>query len=414
MKPMNEILMKKVADSYEAVPPEFVWENIELSLNDNRKRRHFFLWLVAGITFLSLSAFVFYRDIYGIKDVAENDIRITVTNISTTGIEHKLLPVENIVADKKQAEGKIESVFPLVEKKMRLNENENIEYRQEIAEDIKEENAFKYEVKKENSLREMITINSISKSFFVMQKSVFRPDFNDRIKCPSFGESKKRMFAELGILGGYHLKSIGKGSNEALAAIRNQSESGWYTWGINGAFGMNITPNFYIGTGIDWTQSKDKFNHSSEAITKMIITFDPVSGIPADTSFVTGKLVNKGEIRYNSIDIPLIIGFVKKYDKWDFGVEMAPVFNLNFTANGKIFNDKKKISSIDKEPPVYKSGLGLGLKASFVIRRNISDGLYVQLKPTFRTYFNDINDSNYALPMHYNLFGINLGVRKDF
>ena len=39
---MNEILMKKVADSYEAVPPGFVWENIELSLNENKKRRHFF------------------------------------------------------------------------------------------------------------------------------------------------------------------------------------------------------------------------------------------------------------------------------------------------------------------------------------------------------------------------------------
>ncbi|MBK7096071.1 MAG: hypothetical protein IPH57_13860 [Saprospiraceae bacterium] len=411
---MNEILMKKVADSYEAVPPEFVWENIELSLNQNRKRRHFFLWLVAGIAFLSLSALVFYRDIYGIKDVAENDIKITGTNLGTTGIDHKFLPDENIIANNKSVQGKIESVIPLVEKKSRLYENENVEDKHEINEAIKEEKAFLNEVKEENSSPEMIIINSISKSFVVMQNSVFRPDFNDKIKCPSFGDPKKRMFAELGLLGGYHLKSIGNGSNEALAAIRNQSESGWYTWGLNGVFGINITPNFYIGTGIDWTQSKDKFKHSSDAITKMIITFDPVTGIPTDTSFVTGKLVSKGEIRYNSIDIPLIIGFVRKYDKWDFGVEMAPVFNLNFTANGKIFNDKKKISSIDKEPLVYKSGLGLGLKASFVIRRNISDGLSVQLKPTFKTYFNDINDSNYALPMRYNLFGINLGVRKDF
>ena len=43
----------------------------------------------------------------------------------------------------------------------------------------------------------------------------------------------------------------------------------------------------------------------------MIITFDPTTGLPIDTSFVSGDLVDKGEIRYNTLDVPIFIGYHK-------------------------------------------------------------------------------------------------------
>ena len=413
MKKMNEILMKQVAETYEAVPPGYVWDNIERSLHENKKRRHFFFMLSTGLALVCISALIFFRGI-NTTNKTENDFNSAKTQAATTVLNEDSGKGDNIVIQQNPAEKKNETFFSIIENKNGQKENVNTAGRKELIEIIKEKSTSPEEISKVNTSIDIITINKIPNVLSSMQYHVFNPNFNDRIKCPDFGESGKKMFAELGLQGGYHLKPIGNGSNEMLADIRNISESEWYTWGFYGTVGLNITPNFYIGTGFDWTQSKDKFNHSSEAITKMIITFDPVTGIPTDTSFVTGKLITKGEIRYNSIDIPIVVGFVKNYDKWDFGMEISPVFNLNFSAKGKIFNDKMKISTIDKEPPVYRTGLGMGLKASLLIRRNIADGMYVQLKPTYKTYFNEINDENYPLPVRYNLFGINIGVRKDF
>lgn len=413
MKQMNEILMKQIAENYEAVPPGFVWENIELSLNKKKKRRHFLFFMTMSLALVILSAVLFFGGIND-KNVNEKTNNTGKTEVAATVLNEDLKNKEqNVIVDKTKKKKNV-TVFPIIENQYRHKEYVDIKESKESDVFANEESDLPDENSEDNKSMNEVMIKSLPGTYSLLELPVSGLNINDRIKCPDFRESRKRMFAELGFLGGYHIKSIGNGSNEILAGMRNRSESEWYTWGFYGAFGLNVTPNFYIGTGIDWTQSKDKFNHSSEAITKMIITFDPVTGIPTDTSFVTGKLITKGEIRYNSIDIPIVVGFVKNYDKWDFGLEISPVFNLNFSAKGKIFNDKNKISAVEKEPPVYRSGLGMGLKASFLIRRIISDGLYVQLKPTCKTYFNDINDGNYPLPMRYNIFGLNIGVRKDF
>ena len=419
MKPMNdiELLMKQVASKHEVNPPAFVWENIEVALNESNNRRNIFFWISGAFVLISFIALLGYT---GIVKNSQNSLsfekqsKYIPTENSGTTSDKNYARANNIIAENQEIQNaislvggteKISSKYLNIINKTEANEKVTVS---------KQETGEKIEPESEDIDSKIINIEHISKLRSALQLPIWKLAIGDKIKCPSFNESKKRMFAELGLLGGMHIKSIGNGSGETLAALRNRSESTWYTWGMYGAIGLNISPSFYIGAGVDWTQSKDKFYHESNAITKMIITFDAATGIPTDTSFVTGKLINKGEIRYNMVDIPLIVGFVKKYDKWDFGLELAPVFNISFSAKGKIFNDQNQISTIANESPVYKSQVGIGLKASLVARRNIADGLSIQIKPTFKTYFYQLNDQNYGIPINYSLFSLNVGVRKDF
>lgn len=413
----NDIFLKRLADQYEAEPPGFVWENISVQLKKNKKRKLLFYIFLTGIIVSGFSLLF-------LKNYPNHSTKNSITgfnkNLNSTKTALNLSPSP---AAKEIYSGSKVSKLPLTgnEKKINFSLIDSFNYalnNNEILKSASDKNTNKDKLNKSENIEPRVSeyTTSLSQKMNIESRidKKMKIRFGDDIKCPEFGNSKKMMYAELGMTGGYHIKTIGDGSNQKLASWRKDTESNWYSWGAYGAFGINITKNFYIGTGLDYTQSKDKFNRSSEEITKMIITFDPATGAPIDTSFVTGKLVNKGEIRYNMLEIPFTFGLVKEYQDWNFGIELSPLYNFNFTAKGKIINDQQIISTIEKEAPVYKTSLGFGAKVSFLIRRKIADGLSVQLKPGFKTYFKNINDNNYSLPTRYYLIYLSAGIRKDF
>lgn len=411
----NDIFLKRMADQYDAEPPGFVWENISVQLKKNKKRKYLVYLIFSGIIIscfclLFLVNYIhhpnngFYRNLNSTKTLFNLALTPDVNEINT-GLLSDAVP---IAGNAKKINFSNNVYFTGVRN---TNEKKSSE-QDEISKDAKSSLN-----KSENLIIKTSEITTrLNQKMYIESKTYKKLNkrFDDGIKCPEFGQSKKLLYAEIGLTGGYHIKTISDGSNQKLASWRKETESSWYSWGAYGTFGVNITKNFYIGTGLDYTQSKDKFNRSSEEITKMIITFDPASGAPIDTSFVTGKLVNKGEIRYNMIEIPLTFGLVKDYQNWNFGLELSPLYNFSFNSKGKIINDKQIISTIEKEAPVYKKNLGFGAKFSFLIRRKIANGLSVQLKPGFKTYFKNINDANYSLPMRYYHIYLSAGIRKDF
>ena len=415
----NDIFLKRSAEQYQVEPPEFVWENISVELRKNKKRK-FLFYLISTSFIVACLSLLFLKN--NNNNLTENSIaglnkehnsRKKVLNLSPSQFIKELNTGSQV--DKIPLSGNAKkSNFNLKNSIVKLqNKNEPKYFETNKINSYSNENLNNSE--NFNSRTSEYT-NRLSNKIYIEPRTnkKMKIRFDDGIKCPEFGQSKKQMYAEIGVTGGYHVKSIADGENQKLANWRNETESNWYSWGAYGTFGVNITKNFYIGTGLDYTQSKDKFNRSSEEITKMIITFDPATGTPIDTSFVTGKLVNKGEIRSNMLEIPLTFGFVKEYQDWNFGVELSPLYNFYFKTKGKIINDQNSISTIEKEAPVYKSKLGFGAKVSFLIRRKIAEGLSVQLKPGFKTYFKNINDNNYSLPTRYYLVYISAGIRKDF
>jgi hypothetical protein len=411
----NDIFLKRLVDQYDAEPPAFVWENISVQLKKNNKRKYL-VYLIFSSIIISCFCLLFLINYFN----HTNNRFYKNLNSSKTFMNLSLTPYVKEINS-----GLLSDEIQIARNAKKANFSNNV-YFSGVRNINERKSSEGYEIFKDTniSLNTSENLNKktaeittrLNQEMYIESKTNKKLNirFDDGIKCPEFGQSKKLLYAEIGLTGGYHIKTISDGSNQKLASWRKETESSWYSWGAYGAFGVNIKKNFYIGTGLDYTQSKDKFNRSSEEITKMIITFDPASGAPIDTSFVTGKLVNKGEIRYNMIEIPMTFGLVKDYQDWDFGLELSPLYNFSFNSKGKIINDQQIISTIDKEVPVYKKNLGFGAKVSFLIRRNIANGLSIQLKPSFKTYFKNINDTNYSLPMRYYHIYLSAGIRKDF
>lgn len=415
----NDIFLKRMADQYDAEPPGFVWENISVQLKKNKKRKYL-VYLIMTSIIISGFFLLFLKNYFHYPTRGLNNG--FYRNLNST----KSLLNLSVTSEVKEINTRLSSIkIPMAGNPKKTNFNNNF-YFASLRNNDETKSSERDEMFKDTymSLNTSENLNiktseittRLNQKMYIHSKTnqKLKIRFDDGIKCPEFGQSKKLLYAEFGLTGGYHIKTISDGSNQKLASWRKETESSWYSWGAYGAFGVNITKNFYIGTGLDYTQSKDKFNRSSEEITKMIITFDPASGAPIDTSFVTGKLVNKGEIRYNMIEIPLTFGLVKDYQNWNFGLELSPLYNFSFNSKGKIINDQQIISTIEKEAPVYKKNLGFGAKFSFLIRRKIANGLSVQLKPGFKTYFKNINDANYSLPIRYYQIYLSAGIRKDF
>jgi len=236
--------------------------------------------------------------------------------------------------------------------------------------------------------------------------------FTDQVNCPSFSNKRQLVpFVEIGGLLGRQFKTL-SGVGEQFE-IRSASESDWYLWGTNISAGIFFTRQFYAGVGLEVTQGKDKFYHEVESLTKMIITFDQ-AGIPIDTSLQNGKQIDQGEIRYNAIDIPVFLGYQRSYGKWEIGIEALALFNLSFKAEGRMFNKTLDFSRVENESNVYKNKVGLGLQGALVFRRYLNNGFSMHLKPSYKSYLNEINVLENDISTRIRMFKFNLGVTKVF
>lgn len=423
-----DILLKKLSDDNVVMPPDRVWSNIERSLDKQSKRKWFLLlFLIVFAVLICVSAF-FYNN-WITKTGKSNDFQNSNNVTKFENQNNAILGSKRTDLHKKIFKNADTDIHLISKKYFKSSNTLKVKKMIQTPSDFNNENyTILKNTESENSpnsvnskteTKDLTQLKYLNKSIHILKINSLlnlklKPDFDKVIKCPEFSDKRAYLFIEGGLFGGYHIKNIKDGNNAILAEMRRETDSDWYSWGAYGMIGYNISKHFYIATGVDYVQSKDKFNKTSSQITKMIITFDAKTGAPIDTSFLTGNEVNKGEIRYNMIDIPLTLGYNVKRGSWDIGVELSPLYNLKFTATGKIIDqnlDASKINLIDK---VYKSNIGFGVKASLVAMKMIAENTSVVIKPTFRTYLNRISYDGYSLPTYYYQLGINIGVRHEF
>lgn len=158
--------------------------------------------------------------------------------------------------------------------------------------------------------------------------------------------------------------------------------------------GTYVYKGLYAGLGIDYSHSKELFISKSESLTKMIINFDPNTGKAIDTTFVNGTLIQKGEINYKSIDIPLVLGFQKSIHKWNLGLECTDGLNIVLEATGKTFNRHLIVSRIESEKDMYKEKLGWSGKINACAAYHINHCTQIIAKPYYLWQMHPISTQN--------------------
>jgi hypothetical protein len=272
-------------------------------------------------------------------------------------------------------------------------------------------------VKSRSLLVDQMSIIGMSTSVLETERDML--DIKDKVECPSFSNRISiSPFIELNGIIGRHNKSfqtrmIDELDPTALLNGREDTESSWYNWGGQFHVGLNINRNIYFGTGLEISQSKDKFRSELSGITQQVVNFDQDNN-PIDTMLVSGTFVSSGEVRYNMVDIPIFVGLTKSVGSWDVGLELGALLNISFSATGKVLDEDLEVTTLESTPLAYRDKLGMGLRGSVVLRKYLSGGLSFHVKPTFKTYLGSVSQVNYPLDTKLNFMRFDVGMRMDF
>jgi hypothetical protein len=420
-----EIIQQKISESHQIDPPEFIWDRIEEHLDKKQRRIPVWIWFIGLIlSGIALFAYISNED----KPTVASNTSSKQSN-PTFAIEANAQPVQNVPSSKANNN---------TIKASKSEENEQIQSRKNIlgsnptrtllsVSNVNQKvasyttDAFVFAgTQMLDHTKEISTLSTINwlqnEHNSTYCESIFKSKIapKDDIVCHDFKIKKwPKYFIEPGLTLGSPIKSIsGNAEYNQLLGLRRQTENAWYSWGAYLHVGMSFKNGLYAGLGVDYLQAKERFILVNEAITKMIINFDPQTGLPIDTSFVTGNLVNKGEIRYNTVDIPVLVGYLTHHKVWNFGAEVSARYNVYFDAQGKTYNQNLNISRIENEPNMYKSNIGWSGKASFIVSYNFGKSTQFLLKPYYWWQFNPINESNNPITTKWSGTGLEFGWRK--
>ena len=469
--------MKSVADQQRTTPPAFVWDNVTAELDkDKGKKRGFVFWIWGvGLLGLSMAGYFFVADgNHGSMSTKHSAVVVALekntatkasTDIGSSDLQglsaHSLEEASEIGESSKAVQDEVANITVSVKMSKETDTDEfqsdgisspeavnkkkatiSGDYKSESQAVVESSVPYSANDKKANrvvqSLSTQVNVSQRSSSTDVVTANTVRAfdvvaDLDSRsqelkeaerkinglkkVECPQFAVSKNipLPFVELSGILGTHSKSLAQGSaSRALLENRNATESSWLDYGAQITVGWYLNSDFYIGSGLEATRATDRFEKSREGLTKMIIDFDLNTGEAVDTSFVTGNIMNQGLIRYQMIDIPVVLGYRRLVDRWSFGVEAAALINLRFSAKGKIMSEDRSVSTIADEGSVYKENVGLGLKSSFVVGSYLSHGLSIQSRLTYKSYLQDVNRTSYAMPTSLDFWRVEVGVRKEF
>lgn len=207
-------------------------------------------------------------------------------------------------------------------------------------------------------------------------------------------------FFEIGTLLGRHNTNLRSEVSTDLF-YRSNSESNWYTWGIKARISYRLLEHFFVKTGIDFIESRDKFDFRSQFLF-------PSSNQLSSNAF---RFFSVGDLTYRQLNIPLALSAEKTYGKFFYGLEGTLLFNLNFKAEGKIQTGLESISRVENLN-IYKNRLGLGYTGALILGTKLKSNNSLYLRPTYARYMSNTNVANAEVISNLSQFYIEFGLRK--
>lgn len=171
--------------------------------------------------------------------------------------------------------------------------------------------------------------------------------------------------------------------------------------------------------GIQVARFNEMFSHSTEKQEIQYLPRRDAGGsiIGTDTVFQLVRTTNGQMNRFQTIDIPLTLGFEFPVGRANFGIHAGPVFNMAFYQRGKFLaEDGERIvdfsSSTPDAYPAFRNRLGMGFYGSVHISYPLTPSLHLFAEPYLRVFPGAVTNADYPLEQRYRTQGIFIGLRK--
>lgn len=194
---------------------------------------------------------------------------------------------------------------------------------------------------------------------------------------------------------------------------------------FNYSLGMRLSyvhPFGLLGrVGFNYTQINEKFEYRTE--NEEVITIRNILGpdgdvIGTDTLIESSVRSIFSNNRFETLDIPVILGYEKQFNKLSLAANAGLLFNVRFRSRGDFLSpmDGEPISFDDSEPdsyPAFRDRLGVGFYAGVSLAYSVAPKMQLVVEPHFKTYPQTITRDQYMVSQKYLLTGLSVGLRHQ-
>lgn len=239
-------------------------------------------------------------------------------------------------------------------------------------------------------------------------------------RCYGDDSPDNKLNFELYMNGGLTINKFGSKIGDQTTYIQNRefSESSKMNYGYGGRLVYTYKRALTVKTGFDYTQLNTTFLHRSPG-TRIITIIDTIQTdagpkVISSTYSENGYNITKVADKYKFIDIPITVGYQKRFSNFLIQLNAGVSFNLAFSQQGKILNNLNSPVSIDrydtKKADIYKSNAGMSLIASLQLQMPLTKKNYIFIEPNVKYVIKDLTKSSYTLSHKVSMLGSQIGI----
>jgi hypothetical protein len=251
---------------------------------------------------------------------------------------------------------------------------------------------------------------------------------NDKIICPDFSIKSKLLIEIIPEVGVFKpIKSLENISTETgilPQRIEKEKSLEGLSAGIYGKV-KHLKFPVYFKAGVTWSKLTERtridYAYNTRDTTKGIIsitysqTGDTITTIIGD--IITERKLSGTKIRHYTLkmwDIPVILGYEKRWNEWFGGIETGVIINLTQRATGHMLFTDTSFINVESPVEIFKPRIGLSYTGGLYFGRDFKSWGRLHLSARMRWLPGEINVQPANNRQTYQFYGLYLGYSYIF
>ncbi len=184
------------------------------------------------------------------------------------------------------------------------------------------------------------------------------------------------------------------------------------------AFGLRLAAvnrkGWTLRTGFHFTQINESFEFVNH-VPRVQQIYDPQGGeLVEETIYVPSGAPVNSNIQYSLLDVPVLLGYQKRHQRWTFSAQAGPIFNLSFNQEGTLINANRQLVSLAtlEAQSAFRPQLGINWYGGLGIQYEIHPGIHLMVEPHLRWQQRSFTTTYFPVQQKFMTGGVSFGVRR--
>lgn len=197
---------------------------------------------------------------------------------------------------------------------------------------------------------------------------------------------------------------------------RKETTSIAFAYSTGARFTKVFKNGMSIRTGINYSHIREKFTLTEGNVIQMVFIIGP-NGDTIGNYSTRGTLYRRTFNKYNSVDIPLSVGYELGNGRLHANINAGVIVNVYSWQKGLVVDTANKAVNISTgaapSPYQFKSNIGVGFLGSASFYYKMNERMHILAEPYFRYNLSSFNKEEITLKQKFHTSGLRLGIRYD-